>query len=124
MVKEKKRSKGQGKGSSKLKVIKKSKKCVFCEIIKGKYHIDKVWENKEFLAFLDQYPLERGHTLLIPKKHIDYVFDLKDKDYNNAFKYAKKIAKPLRKAMKFKRIIMGVEGFMIPHVHIHLVLCP
>ncbi len=81
----------------------------------------KVWENENFLAFLTLGSLNRGHTLLIPKKHIDYVFDLEEPLYADIFQTAKQLSKPLKKAMAAKRIGVIVEGFTVPHVHIHLV---
>ncbi|MDQ3750601.1 MAG: HIT family protein [Acidobacteriota bacterium] len=95
--------------------------CIFCKIIKNELPSHKVWENENFLAFLTLGSLNRGHTLLIPKKHIDYVFDLEEPLYADIFQTAKQLSKPLKKAMAAKRIGVIVEGFTVPHVHIHLV---
>jgi len=95
--------------------------CIFCKIIRGEVPSFKVWEDENFLAFLSIEPINPGHTLVIPKKHIDYVFDLKEPLYSQMFKVAKKISKNLKKVMKAKRIGIAVEGFSVPHVHIHLV---
>ncbi len=95
--------------------------CIFCKIIKNELPSHKVWENENFLAFLTLGSLNRGHTLLIPKKHIDYVFDLEEPLYTDFFQTAKQLSKPLKKAMAAKRIGVIIEGFTVPHVHIHLV---
>ena len=95
--------------------------CLFCKIIKGEIPCHKVYENEKFLAFLDINPINEGHTLIIPKKHSEYVFDLSDKEYSELFLEAKNIAKYLKKATNAKRIGIIVEGFAVPHTHIHLV---
>ena len=97
------------------------KDCVFCQIVKGQVPIMKVYEDEVFLAFLDQNPIAKGHTLLIPKKHHDYLFDLADKDYLLIMKLAKKLSEPIRKAFVAKRTGLVVEGFGVPHVHLHLI---
>jgi len=95
--------------------------CIFCQIIKNELPSHKVWENENFLAFLTLGSLNRGHTLLIPKKHIDYIFDLEKPLYTDIFQTAKQLSEPLKKAMAAKRIGVIIEGFTVPHVHIHLV---
>lgn len=95
--------------------------CVFCSIIKGNIPSYHLWENKDFVAFLDIHPIKPGHILVIPKKHVDNVFDLDEKTYRDLFKTAKHLARPLKRAMKSKRIGMAIEGFGVPHVHLHLV---
>jgi histidine triad (HIT) family protein len=95
--------------------------CIFCNIASGRLEAKKVWEDEKHLAFLDLEPISEGHLLLVPKKHSDYIFDLADDEYLNLFAVAKKIAGPLKQAMGAKRIGIIVEGFGVPHVHIHLV---
>lgn len=95
--------------------------CIFCKIKNGELPSYKVYEDENFLSFLDIHPINPGHLLLIPKKHVDYVFDLEEPLYSKMFKVAKKISKNLKKVMKAKRIGIAVEGFAVPHVHIHLV---
>ncbi len=95
--------------------------CIFCQIIKNELPSHKVWENESFLAFLTLGSLNRGHILLIPKKHIEYIFDLQEPLYTDIFQTAKQLSKPLKKAMAAKRIGVIIEGFTVPHVHIHLV---
>lgn len=95
--------------------------CVFCNIVAGKLAAPKIWEDKDFYAFLDHKPINPGHTLLIPKKHAEYIFELEEPLYGRIFKSAKKLAKPLREAMQSQRIGVLVEGFGVAHLHIHLV---
>ena len=95
--------------------------CKFCDIVNGKVNDYKIWENDKFLVFLDATPANPGHCMLIPKKHVDYFFDLEDELYHELFKIAKKISEPLRIAMNAKRIGIAVVGFNVPHAHLHLV---
>lgn len=98
-----------------------SENCIFCKIIAGEIPSFKVWEDKDFFAFLDISPINSGHTLLVPKKHTDYVFEMQDKEYSNIFLAAKKLSGPIQKATDAKRIGLAIEGFSVPHVHLHLV---
>jgi histidine triad (HIT) family protein len=95
--------------------------CIFCKIIAGEIPSAKVWEDEKFMAFLDINPVNPGHTLLIPKEHVDYLFDVNDPLYSELFQAAKKISKPLQKAMMSQRVGVVVEGLLVPHVHIHLI---
>lgn len=95
--------------------------CVFCQIIAGKLAAQKIWEDDRFLAFLDHKPINPGHTLLIPKNHYEYLFDLDEKTYSRMVKRARMLAKPLRAAMNSQRVGVLVEGFGVAHLHIHLV---
>ncbi len=95
--------------------------CIFCKIVKEELPSHKVWEDETHLAFLDIHPINPGHTLLIPKNHIDNVFDISDDGYQELFLTAKKIAPKLQKVTGAKRIGLIVEGFAVPHAHIHLV---
>ncbi len=95
--------------------------CIFCKIVKGEIPAVKIWEDEKHFAFLDMNPINSGHTLLIPKKHTDYLFDLSDSEYSELMLKAKFISKLLKNKLKPKRIGLIVEGFLIPHVHIHLV---
>jgi histidine triad (HIT) family protein len=94
---------------------------IFTRIIKGEIPAHKIYEDDKVLAFLDNSPLADGHTLLIPKQEIDYLFDLPDDLYNYMWQIAKKLAGPLKAAMGAKRVGVIVEGFLVPHTHIHLV---
>jgi histidine triad (HIT) family protein len=94
---------------------------VFTKIIKGEIPSYKVTEDKNFYAFLDINPLKKGHTLVIPKKQVDYVFDLDDELYKDFFLFAKRVAKAIKKAYPCIKVGMAVIGLEVPHAHIHLV---
>jgi histidine triad (HIT) family protein len=95
--------------------------CVFCQIIQGAEPAHRVWESEEFLAFLTRRPCNPGHTLLIPKTHVDYVFELEEPLYSNLFRAARRLSEPIKRATDAKRIGVAIEGFSVPHVHLHLV---
>jgi len=95
--------------------------CIFCKIIKGEIPCYKVWEDENFFAFLDLNPIREGHTLVIPKKHVNYIFDMEDKDYSWLMLASKKVSELLKKKINSKRIGVLVEGFGVDHVHVHLV---
>lgn len=95
--------------------------CVFCRIVEGKEIAHKVWESEQLLAFLSIHPCNPGHVCLIPKAHIDYVFDLNEPLYSDLFQVAKQLSEPLKRATSAKRIGIAVEGFSVPHVHLHLI---
>ena len=94
---------------------------IFTKIINGELPAYKVAENDDFLAFLDINPLAKGHTLVIPKKEVDYIFDLDD-DLLGAFHvFAKQVAKKIEQVVPCERIGVAVIGLEVPHAHIHLV---
>lgn len=95
--------------------------CIFCKIISHEIPCYQVWEDTEFLAFLDIKPMNPGHLLLIPKVHVDYVFDVSDPLYSKMFQIAKKLATAVKLATNARKIGIVVEGISVPHVHIHLV---
>jgi histidine triad (HIT) family protein len=95
--------------------------CIFCQIIKRVEPAHKVWESEGFFAFLTTRPCNPGHTLLIPKTHVDYVFDLEEPLYSNIFREAKRLSGPIKQATDAKRIGVAIEGLSVPHVHLHLV---
>ncbi len=94
---------------------------VFTKIINGELPCHKVAEDNNYLAFLDINPLARGHTLVIPKKEVDYIFYLDDENYKGLFLFAKKVAKGIDLAVECKRVGIAVLGLEVPHAHIHLV---
>lgn len=98
-----------------------NKNCIFCKIAKEEISAVKIWEDEKYLAFLDVNPINMGHTLLIPKKHTDYIFDLEDEEYFELMLKSKEIAKLLKEKLNPKRIGVIIEGFAVPHIHIHLV---
>ena len=97
------------------------KNCIFCKIVKGEIPCIKIWEDENYLSFLDVNPLTPGHSLLIPKKHTDYIFDLEDGEYCDLMKNTKKVAQLLKFKLNPKRVGMIVEGLEVPHVHVHLI---
>jgi histidine triad (HIT) family protein len=94
---------------------------IFTKIVKGEIPCYKIAENDEFLAFLDVYPLKKGHTLVIPKKETDYIFDLDDETYQGLMSFSKKVAIAIKKSVSCKRISMQVIGLEVPHAHVHLI---
>ncbi|HTD97645.1 MAG TPA: HIT family protein [Mucilaginibacter sp.] len=94
---------------------------IFSKIVAGEIPAYKVAETVEFLAFLDISPLAEGHVLVIPKKEVDYIFDLDDETYTGLQIFAKIVATGLRKAIPCKRIGVAVIGLEVPHAHIHLI---
>jgi histidine triad (HIT) family protein len=94
---------------------------IFTKIVNGEIPCYKVAENEEFLAFLDISPLTAGHTLVIPKKEVDYIFDLDEETYQKLWSFAKTVAKAVEKAVPCKRIVVSVIGIEVPHTHIHLI---
>ncbi|HNA39213.1 MAG: HIT family protein [Chitinophagales bacterium] len=93
---------------------------IFTKIIKGEIPCYKIAEDEHHFAFLDIRPLHIGHTLVIPKKEIDYIFDLEDAELQNLIVFAKKIAVALKKSIACERIGIAVIGLEVPHAHIHL----
>lgn len=94
---------------------------VFSKIVAGEIPSYKVAEDARFYAFLDINPLQKGHTLVIPKKETDYVFDLTDEELAGLAVFAKKVARAISKAVPCLRVGMAVLGLDVPHAHIHLV---
>lgn len=95
--------------------------CIFCKIVAKEIPSYSVWEGGKFLAFLDLHPVNPGHLLIIPKEHSENVFDMPGGLYEELFKAAKALSAPLQKAMGSVRVGMVVEGFGMPHAHLHLV---
>ncbi len=95
--------------------------CPFCKIVAGDIPCHKVWENDAHLAFLDITPIREGHTLVIPKAHASYLFDMDDLSYQSVLIAAKQVAERLKDVFQVPRIGMAIEGFGVDHVHIHLV---
>ena len=94
---------------------------VFTKIVNGEISAYKVAEDQNHLAFLDIFPIAKGHVLVIPKKKIDYIFDMDPEDYIALWKFTKKVAKAMDKVIKSKRIGIAVIGLEVAHAHIHLV---
>lgn len=94
---------------------------IFSKIVAGEIPCYKVAEDDNFLAFLDVFPLRRGHTLVIPKKEVDYIFDLDKETYTGLMDFSSRVAKAVKTAVPCKRLSMQVIGLEVPHAHVHLI---
>lgn len=94
---------------------------IFTKIIKGEIPSHKIAENEKFYAFLDIFPLAKGHTLVVPKKEIDYIFDIDDELLGEMLVFAKKVGKAIENVVPCERIGISVIGLEVPHAHIHLI---
>jgi len=94
---------------------------IFTKIIKGEIPCYKIAEDDRFIAFLDVFPIKKGHTLVVPKVQIDYLFDLDDSLLSDLMIFAKKVAQKMERAISCERIGIAVIGLEVPHAHIHLV---
>jgi len=94
---------------------------IFTKIIKGIIPCYKIAEDANFIAFLDVNPLQEGHTLVVPKTQIDYLYDLPDDILSELFIFSKIVAKKIENAIKCERIGIAVVGLEVPHAHIHLI---
>lgn len=94
---------------------------IFTKIINGEIPSYKIAEDDEFYAFLDVFPIAKGHTLVVPKQEVNYIFDMDDDLLGRINIFAKKVAKAVEKAVECKRIGTAVIGLEVPHAHIHLV---
>lgn len=93
---------------------------IFSKIVNGEIPSHKIAENDDFLAFLDAFPIVLGHTLVIPKKEIDYVFDLEDELYAKLFLFAKSLVPAIQKTVPCVKVGLSVIGLEVPHAHVHL----
>ena len=94
---------------------------IFTKIINGEIPAFRIAENDRFLAFLDVFPLAKGHTLVIPKQEINYIFDIEDSMLADMTIFSKKVAKAIEKAVPCRRVGVAVIGLEVPHAHIHLI---
>ncbi len=94
---------------------------IFSKIVAGEISSHKVAENENYLAFLDINPLHEGHTLVIPKKEVDYIFDIPVDDHKDLWAFAREVAHAVGKAIPCKRVGVAVIGLEVPHAHIHLI---
>lgn len=93
---------------------------IFTRIINGEIPAHKIYEDDHVIAFLEIHPIKEGHTLVVPKKQIDHIWDLEDEDYEYLWSVVKKIGSHMREVIGSPRIGVTVEGFGVPHAHIHL----
>ena len=94
---------------------------IFSKIVKGEIPCYKIAEDDHFFAFMDINPVAKGHTLVIPKREVDYIFSLEDNEIADMMVFAKKVAQAIEKAVPCKRIGVAVIGLEVPHAHIHLI---
>lgn len=94
---------------------------IFSKIVAGEIPCYKVAEDKNYMAFLDIFPLAKGHVLVIPKKEVDYLFDLDEESYAGLMRFARKVALAIGKVIPCKRVGVAVLGLEVPHAHIHLI---
>jgi histidine triad (HIT) family protein len=94
---------------------------IFTKIVNGEIPCYKVAEDENYFAFLDINPLAEGHTLVIPKREEDYIFNLEDEELGGLMKFAKKVAASLKANIECKRVAVVVLGLEVPHAHIHLI---
>ena len=94
---------------------------IFTKIINEEIPCYKIAESANYFAFLDINPWSEGHTLVIPKKEIDYIFDLDNETYEGLMKFSKQVAHAIEKAIPCKRVGVLVEGLEVPHAHVHLI---
>lgn len=94
---------------------------IFSKIVAGEIPCYKIAENDNYLAFLDVFPLKKGHILVIPKKEVDYIFDLDNDTYNGLMSFSKTVAIALKQAIPCSRVAISVIGLEVPHAHVHLI---
>ena len=94
--------------------------CIFCKIIKGEIPSTKVYEDKNFLAFLDIHPVSFGHLLVIPKRHIVWMQDADDETISGTFNLSKKLMTSIKKVFKCDYVQISVGGTDVPHFHVHV----
>ena len=94
---------------------------IFSKIIAGQIPCYKIAENDHFIAFLDVFPLKKGHVLVVPKKEVDYIFDLDNETYLGLMVFSKEVALAMKKAIPCNRIALNVFGLEVPHAHVHLI---
>ncbi|MDN3595599.1 HIT family protein [Zunongwangia endophytica] len=94
---------------------------LFTKIVHGEIPAYKIAEDSQFLAFLDVRPNAKGHTLCIPKKEVDYIFDMDEQMYMELMRFSRKVALALEKTVECKRVGVAVVGLEVPHVHVHLI---
>ncbi len=94
---------------------------IFTKIINGEIPSYTIAEDEDFIAFLDAMPLVKGHTLVVPKKEVDLIFDLESEEYKNLWGFAQKVAKKIKNAVPCVRVGVAVVGLEVPHAHIHLI---
>lgn len=95
--------------------------CIFCKISKGEIPSEKIFEDADFVSFLDIQPVSHGHILIIPKKHVVWMQDADDNTISGIFKLAKKLMRAIKKGVECDYVQLSVSGTDIPHFHIHII---
>ncbi len=103
-----------------------TKSCIFCSIIDGKLQAVKLYEDSQYIAFMDKYPINTGHTLLLPKKHHKSIFSMQDEEIGKLFSTVSFLAKAIVKALEAKGLNIGqnngrAANQIVPHVHVHII---
>ena len=94
---------------------------IFSKIVAGEIPSHKIWEDEKHLAFLDARPVQPGHTLVIPKREVDYLFDLDPEEYDELWRAVRTVEARLKERLGCKRVVLLVIGWEVPHVHVHLI---
>lgn len=94
---------------------------IFSKIIAGEIPCHKVWEDEKHIAFLDIRPIRRGHTLVVPKREVSYLFDLAPREQAELWDAVRKVEELLRERLGFRRAVLMVVGWEVPHVHVHVI---
>lgn len=94
---------------------------IFSKIVSGEIPSYKIAEDDHYLAFLDAFPLKKGHALVIPKKEVDYIFELDNATYMGLMQFSKRVAEAIKLSVPCKRVSMQVIGLEVPHAHVHLI---
>lgn len=94
---------------------------IFTKIINGELPCHKIWEDEKHFAFLDIRPAQAGHTLVIPKREVSYLFDLSEDEHAELWTAARKVAQKMKQELGCERVVVTVIGWEVPHVHIHLI---
>ncbi len=96
--------------------------CVFCSVVdKNEPHHEIVWSDKRHIAFLNIKPAQPGHVLVIPRKHVDDGFDLSSEEFGALMEASRRLAVPLKAVLNPSRVALALEGFHVPHAHVHLI---
>ena len=95
--------------------------CIFCKVVAGEIPAQKVYEDEQFVGFLDIHPVAEGHTLLIPKDHYQWFYELPDMLYDDLFRTVKKIVPMLKEKYRADYVKLGIVGVDVPHTHVHLI---
>jgi len=94
---------------------------IFSKIIAGEIPCTRVWQDPDHFAFLDIRPVQPGHTLVVPKREVSYLFDLSEEEYGSLWRAVRTVEARLRQALGCERVVISVVGWEIPHVHVHLI---